>query len=107
MENPLSKLALDAWYKVFIAAGAFVFLINGTGLLSAYPTKPTALISAGFFFWGIGEWINHPYQESLMLDNFNRPYGKISGHRRKARGIGILLDVAGLGLILFGLIKFL
>lgn len=45
MENPIAKLALNYWYKVLIAGGFFVFLVNGTGILTAYPTAGTGLIS--------------------------------------------------------------
>ncbi|EKN3386059.1 TPA: hypothetical protein ACTR19_001324 [Yersinia enterocolitica] len=105
MEHPLSKLALDHWYKVLIAAGSFVFVLNGTGVLEAYPTAATALISLGCVLWGIGEWINHPYQEKLVLDATGRISAKISGYRRNARLAGIVFDISGLGLIAFGIYK--
>lgn len=105
MDNPLAKLSLDYWYKVLIVAGAFVFLLNGGGLLPAYPTGATAMLSAGVFLWGIGEWINHPYQEVLTLDPYGRPTGKISGYRRNPKIIGIAFDIAGFLLIGFGAIK--
>lgn len=105
MNNPLAKLALDYWYKVLIVAGAFIFLLNGAGLLPSYPTAATGTISAGVFFWGLGEWINHPYQEQLLLNTLNRPYGKISGHPRNVRPIGIVFDILGLLLIGTGVFK--
>jgi hypothetical protein len=105
MNNPLSQLALDYWYKVILAAGTFVFLLNGAGLLPAYPTATTACISAGFFFWGLGEWINHPYQERLVLDAFDRVEAKISGRPRKANTLGSIFDIAGFILMGAGIIK--
>ena len=106
MNNPLSKLALDYWYKVLIVAGAFVFLVNGTGLLSAYPAVPTALVSLGVFFWGIGEWINHPYQEMLSYDAYGRVEATISGYPRSPKPIGILFDVFAFLLMVYGIWKF-
>lgn len=60
MNNPLSKLTLDYWYKVLIVAGAFVFLLNGTGVLSAYPPGPTALVSLGVFFGALVSGLTTP-----------------------------------------------
>jgi len=54
MDNPLSRLSLDRWYKVFIAAGFAVFILVGTGVLKVFPILPTVLISLGFFFVGLG-----------------------------------------------------
>ncbi len=107
MQNPMAKLVLDHWYKVMIGIGGFVFLLNGAGLLPAYPTGATALIAIGVFLWGIGEWINHPYQEILLPGNFGQAIAKLSGHPRKASGLGIIFDVIGLGSIAFGIFKIL
>ncbi|HIC2866463.1 TPA: hypothetical protein ACW0UL_003661 [Citrobacter freundii] len=106
MENPIAKLALNYWYKVLIAGGFFVFLVNGTGLLSAYPTAATGFISLGCALWGIGEWINHPYKEILIPGVFG-PSGKISGYPRSAKPAGIAFDVVGGILIALGIIKLL
>ncbi|EOZ4638810.1 hypothetical protein ACQRKX_001757 [Enterobacter cloacae] len=105
MQNPLTQLPLDHWYKVIIIVGAFIFLLNGAGLLPAYPTAATACISAGAFFWGLGEWINHPYQEMLILDSFDRPNGKLSGRPRNAKPLGVTFDIVGFALMVFGIIK--
>lgn len=105
MENPIAKLALNYWYKVLIAGGFFVFLVNGTGVLTAYPTAATGLISLGCALWGVGEWINHPYQEVLIPGVFGRPSGKLSGYPRKVSLAGIAFDVIGGVLIVFGIVK--
>ncbi|MDJ6850329.1 hypothetical protein [Salmonella enterica] len=105
MENPIAKLALNYWYKLFIAGGFFVFLINGAGLLSAYPTVATGFISLGCVLWGVGEWINHPYYEQLLLNAFYRPYGKLSGHPRNAHPAGVAFDIIGIILIVIGIVK--
>lgn len=105
MNNPLSKLTLDYWYKVLIVAGAFVFLLNGTGVLSAYP-RP---YSTGFpwrLFWGIGEWINHPYQEMLQYDGLGRVTATISGYPRNPKRIGVVFDILAFVLIAIGVWKF-
>jgi len=106
MENPLSKLALDYWYKVVMVVSIFVFLLTGAGLLPEFPTAPTSLISIGGFFVGIGEWINHPFQTIVIQrDVFTR--GVLEGHLRRNSQLGICLDVFGVLLILAGIYKML
>ena len=100
MDNPLSKLALDYWYQVLMVIGIVVFILVGTGVLSSYPTTPTALISLGVFWVGVGEWTNHPLQTILVHG------GVITSHPRSAEPIGILFDILGFILIFFGIYKF-
>lgn len=97
MSNPLEKLALDHWYKVLMAGGFTVFLLTAAGLLPALPVKPCLLISLGTFFFGLGEWRNHPLQ-TRIAGNF-----KITGHPRAANGVGSVFDLLGLALIGYGL----
>ncbi len=105
MDNPLSKLALDYWYKVLMVVGFVVFLLAGTGTLAAFPAAPTALISLGVFFIGLGEWINHPLKEALVAGNVFFPPGKISGHPRSPRALGYLFDLLGAISIIVGIYK--
>ena len=100
MDNPLSKLALDYWYKVLMVVGIVVFILAGAGVLKAFPVVPTALISFGVFWVGLGEWINHPLQTKI------HPVGIIRGYHRNTKFIGIAFDALGLGLIVFGIYKY-
>jgi hypothetical protein len=102
MDNPLSKLALDYWYQVLMVVGIVVFLLCGAGLLKAFPILPTAMLSLGCFFIGLGEWINHP-QRTAIRTVF--PAGIITGHPRSANALGIGFDLLGAGLIGFGLYR--
>jgi len=99
MENPLSKLALDYWYKVLMVVCVPVFLLSAMGMLKEFPVAPTSAISAGGFFIGLGEWINHPVQTAII------GAGVISGHPRKNNVIGVLFLLLGIGLITFGLYR--
>lgn len=102
MDNPLSKLALDYWYQVLMVVGVVVFLASGSGLLKEFPVLPTATISLGSFFIGLGEWINHPLQTVLVGANIERPSGMLTGHPRSSRPIGVVFNIFGLALIVFG-----
>ncbi len=105
VDNPLSKLELDYWYKVLMAVGFFVFLLSGLGLLSAFPLAPTVCISSGMFFIGLGEWINHPLQEKLMEATQYFPAGKITGYPRNNRFSGVFFVFIGLVIIFYGIYK--
>ena len=106
MDNPLSKLAPDYWYQVLMVVGIVVFILSGTGLLKTFPTVPTSLISLGVFWIGLGEWVNHPLQTTLMRGNASFPGGVLSGHPRNQKAIGIAFDIIGVVLIVFGGYKF-
>lgn len=79
-----------------MVVGFIVFLLSGMGMLKAYPTLPTAQISLGIFFFGIGEWINHPLQTRIAA------FGVITGHPRNTSISGVLFDLLGIALIGFG-----
>lgn len=102
MENPLSKLALDYWYKVLMVVGIVVFFFVGAGLLKVFPVVPTATISLGVFFLGLGEWINHPLQTMLRAPDAFFPGSVIKGYPRNASVLGYVFDIFGLGLIGYG-----
>jgi len=101
--NPLSNLALDYWYQVLMVVGLVVFLLSGSGVLSAYPVAPTVSISSGLFFLGLGEWVNHPLQVKFVSANAYHPAGKITGYPRNNSGHGILFVILGSALIAYGL----
>jgi hypothetical protein len=105
VENPLSKLALDYWYKVVMVASLVIFLLCGAGLLKSFPIVPTAVISLGSFFIGLGEWINHPLQTSLLAASAYHPAGVLTGHPRSNKPIGVLFIVLGLAGVGFGAYK--
>lgn len=105
MENPLSKLVIDYWYKALMAVGVVVFLASGAGLLPKYPSEIVGPISFGIFFWGLGEWINHPYQEAVEFDPFGNLRAKISGYPRNPKPVGVLFDLIGIATILYGIFQ--
>ncbi len=105
MNNPLAKLALDAWYKVLIAVGAFVILLNGAGLLGNYPVRETFIISLGCIVFGVAEWMNHPMHEEEIPARYGMPPLERIHTGWTPCLVGVLLDIAGIALIFYGLIK--
>jgi hypothetical protein len=105
VDNPLSKLSLDYWYHVVIVASAAVFLLAASDVLKALPLAPVLAMSGGAFLVGLGEWINHPLQTSIMTPSAFMPGGIITGHPRNNRPIGLLFDAVGLALIGYGIYR--
>lgn len=103
MDNPLSKLAIDYWYQAVIVVSAVIFILCGMGSLNAFPVAPTASISAGGFFIGLGEWVNHPLQTTIIQPGINTLGGVISGHPRNNKPIGVFFVIIGFLLVGYGI----
>jgi hypothetical protein len=92
---------------VLIVVSVVVFLLSGAGILKAFPTAATALISLGGFWIGMGEWVNHPLQTSFLGPNAYRPSGVLTGYPRQTKPLGNVFVLLGAILIVFGLFKLL
>lgn len=103
--NPLEKLVIDYWYKAIAVAGLFVLVISLTVKLVGIDNNVVQLISLGAFFIGLGEWVNHPLQTSILPASALFPGGTITGHPRNSSVTGISLDILGCILIGIGLFK--
>ena len=77
--NPLSNLKLDKWYKVMIVGGFFLIIISLFIEVKGITNIQLLLIAGGFFFIGIGEWINHSLAiESKPPNAYTGPAARIS-----------------------------
>ena len=103
IDNPLPKFPIEYWYHVLMVIGATLFILSGSGLLTEFPVGATSIIAAGTFFFGLGEWVNHPLQTALYSGDADFPAGRLTGHPRKGSLIGYVFDLVGIGLIAFGL----
>jgi hypothetical protein len=92
----------EHWYKALMAAGVAL----GVAAVAVGHT-PLLIIAIGMVLFGLGEFTNHPYQERVMLDGFGRPHAKVSGHPRRVGTLGIILDVGGACLVIWGIIRVL
>lgn len=99
MDKVPTWLKVDHWYHAFILVGvagsAAALSVEMKGIANAH----ALLLFSGMFFWGIGEWINHPLQTTLT------PGWKITGHPRNANLSGTAFDLVGLALIATGIYK--
>ncbi|WP_186137940.1 hypothetical protein [Burkholderia gladioli] len=97
----LKNFALDYWYKMLIAASIFFMVIALTVKIYAVPNAALFLLATGGFLIGMGEWVNHPYQERINLDHGF----KVTGHPRRPRIGGVTLDFVGAILLAIGAVK--
>ncbi len=91
MDGLMSGLKIDSWYKALIAASLVVLIAALTA-----NRNDVALIAAGALIFGFGEWINHPKRSGVV------PGYIITSTARDASAFGLLLDGAGIALVLFG-----
>lgn len=82
----------STWYVALMAAGAVIAAPAG-----ATGNAPFFLVGIGLVVLGAGEFISHPYQVRLA------PGWKISGRPRRWRVPGVVLDVVGVALFVYGL----
>lgn len=85
----------DEWYKAMMGAGVLI-------TIAALAAKNNSVILAGFGFvlFGAGEFINHPFKTRLVDDDWGRRIE--SGRVSRPKRLGIVLDVAGAGLMALG-----
>lgn len=101
MNNPLSNLKLDAWFKVVIVICTLVFLLTAGGQLPNLPTNSALLISIGGVLFCCGEWKNH-IRYSTLEERF---LGE--GYKRIFNLLGIILCLIGFYLICKGIMLLL
>lgn len=99
--NFLKNFAIDYWYKMLIVVSFAFMVIALTLKIYAIPNAALFLLAFGGFLIGMGEWVNHPYQERINLDySF-----KVTGHPRRPKLGGIALDIFGSVVLAFGMFK--
>ncbi|MED5510223.1 MAG: hypothetical protein VX841_08010, partial [Pseudomonadota bacterium] len=68
-----------------------------------------ALLSLGLALAGLGEWINHPFQEAIVPPGNGYPgWGKLSGYPRRNTLLGnsfLMLGLIFVGLGVFRLVS--
>ncbi|MCG3706409.1 hypothetical protein L5F43_07915 [Aliarcobacter butzleri] len=103
MDNLLSKLELKYWYHVVMVSSLGFLLLSlyipFIGVENAFVQK----LSLGAFLIGLGEWINHPLQTKLYPPSYHMPTGGVTtGYPRNNSFMGILFDILGIALIIWG-----
>lgn len=96
----LDSFDLKHWWKAVVAAGVAL-------AVAAVAAKHSALlvVGLGLISCGVGEWINRPLQQTVVQQGVYGINGIISGHPWKASPLGLVLDVLGVGLLCYGLLR--
>lgn len=65
-------------------------------------------IALGIIFIGIGEWVNHPLQKSMVMQGEkNVKFRKFTHRKRSPSGLGSLLEIIGLLLLFIGIADYM
>jgi hypothetical protein len=104
--NPLSNLVVDYWYKAIVVVSTCCLLLALTVKTYGIDNKTALLLSTGFLFIGIGEWVNHPLQTGLMHHPIHGT-GKTTSYNRSPKLTGNLFDILGFLIICIGIKRIL
>jgi hypothetical protein len=96
----MKKVVTHHWYKLLAALSAPPFLL-ALNLPLSMSNRAIAMIASGLFLFAVGEWINHPPQTRYAFDH------SIAGQPRVASFGGVLMDLLGLYLLMWGLMALL
>ena len=100
MSELFARLKVEYWYHALLLIGAAGIIAALTIDIRAMSNKQALALFGGVFLVGLGEWINHPLQEAIVPPNmYMRGGGKISGHPRSAKPLGLFFDALGVLLI--------
>ena len=104
----LSGLKLDHWYKVFVYAGLFLFIISLFLPIKGITNSELQLLSGGFFFIGIGEWLSWMMASKIKPPNiYTGPAALISYPIRKHTFLGWFFIILGIVMIMLFMLKIL
>lgn len=81
MFNVLKNLELRDWYHIMIVIGFALLILSLTVPLWGVDNNVIQLASVGMITYGLGEIINHPYQEIIQPTEYGPMHGK--GYKRK------------------------
>ncbi len=100
------KFATKYFHKLLVIAGFFIFYLSFIFGRQDLLFNGYRILAMGVIFLGVGEWLNHPLQVSLLLVNENSSeVQKKNHHRRNPSTLGNLFEIAALILICIGISK--
>lgn len=93
------RLEIKHWYQVLVYLGIAGMIASMTIELHGIENAHAILLFLGMLLFGLGQWINHPLQTSVVAPNRYLPGGgTITGHPRSAKPLGIVFEIAGMAL---------
>lgn len=95
----MGNFNIRAWYKGAVAAATALL---GVGAVA--DEKGLLTFALGLLLFGLGEWINHPFQTKVVPPMPGFPHGAIGqGESRSPKFVGLIFDGVGLLLMCGGL----
>jgi len=89
------KFDFDHWWKGAATAGTAI-----TVAAAAVQLVPLVILGLGVVALGLGEWINHPKTQEMVMGSGMR--GVATRYNRSNSAIGIVLDLVGMVTIIYG-----
>ena len=104
----LIGLKLDRWYKVFVYAGLFLFILSLFLPIKGITNGELQLLSGGVFFIGTGEWISWKVANHFKPPNiYTGTAGILSYPIRQHTFLGWFFIILGLLLAILFVLKLL
>ncbi len=104
----LSGLKLDQWYKVFVYSGLFLFVISLFLPIKGITNSELQLLSGGFFFIGIGEWLSWKVANHFKPPNiYTGLAGMLSYPIRQHNFLGWFFILLGILMVIIFVLKLL
>ena len=100
MNKFLKNLQLTAWYKAGVLVSVAAFLV---ALMQQ--RYQLSIILGGAFLIALGELRNHPKKQVEVSTDTGGNVWKITSFPRSANWLGILVQLAGAGLIFVGIYR--
>jgi len=96
MDKFIPWLKIEHWYHAVTLLGGVGIFLSLIYDIKGISNNHALLLSLGVFFFGIGEWINHPLQTKIVPPNvYIAGGGIITGHPRNPSLLGSLFDILG------------
>lgn len=89
MSNPLSGLKIDHWWHAFTVVGACGMVASLAVKDGVISQREAFLLFLSFFLFGVGQWINHPMQKTLI------PGAILTSYDRHPKILGLIFEVFG------------
>lgn len=101
----LKNLALDAWYKVILNLGGFVFVLSIFLPVQGLSSRQVQAISGGSILLGLGVWMDQKEDTAVQPPNvYTGGHALVLTRHYWAPGLGLLPAIGGVALIVLGVL---